>query len=361
MKTPNIAIDLDKIEHNTRVIVDLCAKHGITVTGVTKAVCGNPEVAKAMFRGGVQSLGDARLINIRRLRNAGIKAQYMLLRIPALSEVSDVIDLVDISLHSELETLKTLSKIAAQSGKVHDIIVMTDLGDLREGIWPNDLPAFVSEAVKLRGIRVIGLGTNLACFAGVVPSEQNMSHLLELARHIEQTFNLNIKMISGINSSGLQLIADKQMPKGINHARIGEAILLGRETVHRNPWPGTHQDAFILHAEVIELNEKPSLPLGERTEDAFGGVPTFEDQGLLKRALLNVGREDIDLKGLSQANENIIIIGASSGYLGIDISQTTASIKLGDVLSFKVNYGALLAAMTSEYVYKEIQPGAIKR
>ncbi|WP_455210300.1 alanine racemase, partial [Kaarinaea lacus] len=287
MKTPYLTIDLDKIEHNARTIVSLCEQYGISVTGVTKVVCGNPEIAKAMLRGGVHALADSRLINIHRLQAAGIQTQYMLLRIPALSEVNDVIASVDISLNSELHTLQALSAAAVQAGKVHEVIVMVDLGDLREGIWPSEVLGFVGEAIKLPGIRIIGLGTNLACFAGVIPSEQNMNHLLELAQIVEQTFQLPLKVMSGINSSGLELIATNKMPPGINHARIGEAILLGRETVHRNPWPGTHQDAFVLHAEVIELNEKPSIPLGERSQDAFGNIPSFKNLGLLKRALLN--------------------------------------------------------------------------
>lgn len=357
MKTPYVSIDLNKIEHNARTIVSLCNQHGISVTGVTKAVCGNPEIAKAMLRGGVQTLADSRLINIRRLQAAGIETQYMLLRVPALSEVNDVIASVDISLNSELPTLQALSAAAVQVGKIHDVIVMVDLGDLREGIWPSEVLRFVGEALKLPGLRIIGLGANLACFAGVVPSEQNMNHLLELVHIVEQSFQLSLNVISGINSSGLELIAANQMPPGINHARIGEAILLGRETIHRNPWPDTHQDAFVLHAEVIECNAKPTLPLGERSEDAFGELPLFENHGQRKRILLNIGREDIEVSGITPLYENAKIIAASSGYLGLDISETTNSIKLGDVLSFNLNYGALLAAMTSEYVYKEILPG----
>jgi predicted amino acid racemase len=150
MRTPYLSIDLHKIEHNTRAIAGLCAQHGISVAGVTKAVCGNPEVAKAMLRGGVQSIADSRLINIRRMQAAGIETSYMMLRVPALSEVNDVVALVDISLNSEMETLKALSAASVQTGKVHNVLIMVDLGDLREGIWPKDAPAFVSEAVKLR-------------------------------------------------------------------------------------------------------------------------------------------------------------------------------------------------------------------
>jgi predicted amino acid racemase len=287
------------------------------------------------------------------MQTGGVKTRYMLLRVPALSEVNDVIEFVDISLNSELDTLKALSAAAVHKGKVHDVLVMTDLGDLREGLWPNEVITFMSEALKLTGIRIVGLGTNLSCFAGVMPGKHNMNQLLDLAHHIEQTLNLPLKMISGINSSGLELIAGKQMPQGINHARIGEAILLGRETIHRNPWPDTYQDAFTLHAEIIELNQKPSLPIGERSEDAFGALPLFEDRGQLKRALLNVGREDIDVDGIMPLGENAGIIGASSGYLGLDLTKVKTPLHVGDELSFQLNYGALIAAMTSEYVYKQ--------
>jgi predicted amino acid racemase len=353
MKTPYLSIDLEKIEHNARTVTNLCAQHGIIVTGVTKAVCGNPHVAKAMLRGGVESIADSRLLNIRRMQTAGVKTRYMLLRVPALSEVNDVVEFVDISLNSELQTLQALSAAAVQAGKVHDVLVMVDLGDLREGLWPNAVLEFITEALKLPGIRIVGLGTNLSCFAGVMPSKHNMNQLLDLAHHIEQTQHLSMKMISGINSSGLELIANDQMPQGINHARIGEAILLGRETIYRNPWPDTYQDAFTLHAEIIELNQKPSLPIGKRSEDAFGNLPLFEDRGQLKRALLNVGREDIDVNGITPLCENAGIIGASSGYLGLDLTNVKTPLHVGDELSFQLNYGALIAAMTSEYVHKQ--------
>ena len=352
MAAPCLTIDLDKIEHNARTIVDLCKGHGIEVTGVTKCVCGQPEVAKAMLRGGVTSIADSRIENIHRLKAAGIHTRYMLLRIPALSGVEEVVEAVDVSLNSELSVLEGLSQAARSRDKVHEVVLMTDLGDLREGIWPDDLVPFTREALKLPGIRIKGLGTNLACFGGVVPSADNMKQLVELAGEIEQTFDLTLEWISGVNSSGLELIDSGHMPGRVNHARVGEAILLGRETVYRRPWPGTHQDAFVLHAEVLELKKKPSVPLGERSEDAFGKLPVFEDRGEVQRALLNVGREDVDAEGIAPLDSRLTILGASSGYLVVDVTRAAGSIRVGDELAFSLNYSALLAAMTSGYVKK---------
>jgi predicted amino acid racemase len=142
------------------------------------------------------------------------------------------------------------------------------------------------------------------------------------------------------------------MPPRINQARIGEAILLGRETTHRRPWPGTFQDAFTLHAEILELKRKPSAPIGERTEDAFGHLASFENRGDIERALVNIGREEVSIEGITPQDERLKILGASSSYLVLDMSRAAGAFKVGDELRFSLNYGALLTAMTSEYVEK---------
>lgn len=359
MSTPSLVIDLDKIEHNTRIVVELCNKNDIEVTGVTKVTCGHPQVANAMLRGGIRSIADSRLENIQRLKKARVDTQFMLLRLPSLSRVNEVVDSVDVSLNSELTVLEGLSNAALQCGRVHDVILMVDLGDLREGIWPDNLIRIVTKAIKLSGIRIKGLGANLACFGGVIPDKDNMNRLVELAAEVEQICNFRLDWISGVNSSGLNLIATGGMPKRVNHARIGEAILLGRETTRRNPWPDTYQDAFVLHAEVLELKKKPSVPMGIRREDAFGACPEFEDRGMILRALLNVGREDINVEGVTPQDPGVTILGASSGYLVVDVTETTSSIRVGDTLSFLLNYGALLTAMTSEYVKKHTYLGGV--
>ena len=360
MTASYLVIDLDKIEHNTRTIVELCNSNGIEVTGVTKVTCGHPQVAKAMLRGGVTAIADSRMENIQRLIKAGVDAKLMLLRLPALSSVDEVVESVTVSLNSELAVLEALSSAAQQRGKVHDVLLMVDLGDLREGIWPYDLVPIVRDTIKLPGIYIKGLGTNLACFAGVIPDADNMKRLVELAAEVEQSLNFRLELISGVNSSGLDLIASGDMPERVNHARIGESILLGRETTHRKPWPDTYQDAFVLHAEVLELKTKPSVPLGYRSEDAFGTRPEFEDRGEILRALLNVGREDINVEGLTPQDPRVVILGASSGYLIVDVTAAADSIRVGDTLSFLLNYAALLAAMTSAYVKKHTCRGGVR-
>jgi len=292
------------------------------------------------------------LANIRRLKSAGVDAPCMLLRLPSPSEVDEVIEWADVSLNSEISVLAALSEAAQRRGRTHAVIIMVDLGDLREGLWPRDLLPFMREAVRLPGIRVRGIGTNLACFGGVVPSEANMGRLVEMAAEVERSLGVKLEYISGANSSGLSLIAAGGMPSRVNQARIGEAILLGRETTRRRPWPGTFQDAFALHAEILELKRKPSAPIGERSEDAFGHLTAFENHGEIARALLNIGREEINIEGITPRDPRLKILGASSSYLVVDMSGAAGAFRVGGELSFSLNYGALLTAMTSEYVEK---------
>jgi ornithine racemase len=352
MPSPYVTIDLEKIARNARAIVELCRAHGMAVTGVTKGTAGHPEVAQAMIRGGVTSIGESQLDNIQRLTQAGVRMPYLLLRLPSLAEVDDVVRMVDISLNSEFAVLAGLSRAALRHQRVHQVMVMVDLGDLREGLWPHEVVPFINQAVSLPGIHIVGLGTNLACFGGVMPSAEHMTRLVEIATDMERACGLALEWISGVNSSGLTLLAAGSMPTRINHARIGEAILLGRETTHRQPWPGTAQDAFVLHADILELKWKPSVPVGERGENAFGQRTSFANHGLTARALVNIGREEVPVEGLTPCDQRLTILGASSSYLVVDMTAATACYHVGDELTFTLTYGALLSVMTSAYVQK---------
>ena len=87
------------------------------------------------------------------------------------------------------------------------------------------------------------------------------------------------------------------MPKEINHFRIGEAILLGRNVIDRSPWPGTRHDTFRLVAEVVELESKPHAHR-RPGQDAFGDTRAFEDRGVRRRAICNLGRQDFVVDGI---------------------------------------------------------------
>ena len=352
MADPSLLINLEKIEHNARHIVSLCAAQGINVVGVTKVTCGDPQVARAMLSGGVAAIGESRMVNIARLQSAGVKAKYQLLRIPSLSRAKQIVACVDSSLNSELAVVSALSAAAETQGTRHRIIVMVDLGDLREGVWPDQLLSFVDRCGQLRGVIVQGIGTNLSCLSGVVPTSASLQQLVACAEQVESLLGYPLEVISGGASNLLPLIAAGDVPARINHVRVGEAILLGRETIRRTALPDTFQDAFTLRAEVIEVKRKPSMPVGELSEDAFGHHPRFTDRGDIDRAIVNIGRADIDTDNVQSEDSRFTIIGASSDHLLLDVTAAGGTVRVGDSLQFRLGYSALLAAMLSPYVEK---------
>ena len=349
MAAPRLEIDLDKIYHNASTLVKRLACRGISVTGVTKVALGSAEIAATMLRAGVKALGDSRIENIEAMRLAHVTASMTLIRSPMLSQAKRVVMHADVSCNTEIEVIRKLSLEAQKANRTHGVILMVELGDLREGIMPGDLTDIVRETLSLPNIVVKGIGTNLACRSGVSPDGKNMAILSELADSLAVTFGLTVEIVSGGNSANLEWALSGTAIGRINDLRLGEAILLGCETLHRQPIDGLHTDAVTLCAEVIEAKVKPSQPSGTIAQTAFGEAPPVTDRGLVTQAILAVGQQDIDPCGLN-APAGIDVMGASSDHLILESDRFELSV--GAEVIFQLNYSALVRAMTSPFVTK---------
>lgn len=347
---PCVEINLEKVEHNAKTIVDMCANMGIKVVGVSKVFCGQKPVVQAMINGGIEVIGDSRMENLKKIKD--LKCQKLLLRIPMESNADKVVKYSDISLNSEIETIKKISKAAKKINKIHGIILMIDIGDLREGVLEKDALNVIEQILNLNNVNLCGIGTNLTCYGGVIPDENNLGVLIKIKKEAEKLFNIEIPILSGGNSSSIYLVMNNRMPKGINQLRIGEGIVLGRETAFGENIPNCYTNCFILKGEIIEAKYKPSIPLGNIGKDAFGNKPHFEDRGIIKRAIVAIGRQDINANGLIPLDDKIDVLGASSDHLLMDITKSDKTYIIGDVIDFKMDYGCLLIAMTSPYVKK---------
>ncbi|KAB3527648.1 ornithine racemase Orr [Alkaliphilus serpentinus] len=353
---PRIDIYLDKLRSNTKVLVEKCNKYDISVTAVTKGFCGYPEIAHELVEAGVKYLADSRIENLEKLQHFPV--EKILLRLPMISMAKEVIKYADISLNSEIATLRALDSAAAEANKLHKVILMRDLGDLREGFFDEkDLIETVKEVINLRNIEIVGIGTNLTCYGGVIPTEKNLQILLDTAKMVEKLTGKPIEIISGGNSSSIYLIEEGRIPPGINNLRLGESILLGGETTYGGKIKDCFIDTFQLVAEIIEIKEKPSIPIGEIGLDAFGNVPSFEDKGMMKRAILAVGKQDLATHPITPTDDKVEILGGSSDHLIMDITHSDVDYKVGDEMKFLLGYGSMLALMTSSYVTKNFIKG----
>lgn len=345
---PRLVIDLKKVKNNLDKITEMVKGSGCSLMIVTKGCCGDMEVYKLLEESDIDYLADSRIQNLKKYE--GTNKGRVLLRLPMMSEADEVVRYADISLNSEIDTIKRLNEAAAKQNKKHKILLMIDLGDLREGIFfknEDEIYHAVEEILKLSNIELHGLGVNLTCYGAVIPKKENLSILVETASKIEKKFNIKLQMISGGNSSSVYLIGKNELPEGINNLRVGEAFLLGDETAYSQMLEGFCDDAFTLEAEIIELKEKQSVPVGETGVDAFGNKPVYEDLGIIKRAIIAVGRQDVDPENLHPIDSEISVLGASSDHLILNVDNSNKNYRTGDIITFKLSYSSLLRATTS--------------
>lgn len=362
---PRVSVDLKKVNQNLDAVSKITHGGNCSMMIVTKGFCADSKIVDEIVRHpGVDFLADSRIKNIASYAKKAHEngKQTVLLRLPMACEVEDVVKYADISFNSELSTICRLNEAAEKQGKVHNILLMLDLGDLREGIFFQDedlIMDTVAQILKWNHIHLYGVGVNLTCYGAVIPKNDNLSILVEIAQKIEQKFNIQLSMVSGGNSSSIYLLGGNdvtdqiQMPEGINNLRLGECFILGNDTAYGTKIPGTCSDALILEAQIIELQNKQSVPIGETGVDAFGQKPVYEDRGIIKRAIVAVGKQDVDLDSMTPLDQRIDILGGSSDHTILDVTNSDTDYKVGDILSFELGYGGMLKTFTSGYVDRE--------
>lgn len=349
MSAPRLDIDLAKVTHNARQLVARLGAVGIRTTGVTKASLGSPAVARALLDGGATGLGDSRVENLERLAGSDVDAPFTLIRSPMLSQVSRVVQVADVSLNTSPAVLAALSAAAGAHGVVHAVVLMVELGDLREGVAADEVADLARWADALPALRVAGVGTNLACQSGVVPDQANMVALSTAAEQVEAVLGRRLEIVSGGNSANLEWALSTADVVRVDELRLGESILLGTEPLHRRRLDGLHTDAFTLVAEVIEAGCKPSRPWGTFAQTAFDTAAPLRPPGTVRQVIVALGRQDVDPTGLVPP-PGTTVLGASSDHLVLDAGDH--DLDVGDELEFQLDYRALLQAMTSPFVTK---------
>ena len=347
---PHLEFDLALLRSNADAVISRCRGMGIRVCGVIKGVDGLPEAARVLRAAGAAELGTSRLEQVAKCRAAGVPGPWLLIRIPGLTELPDVVALCETSLQSEWPTLLALEEECLRQNKTHRVIVMTDLGDLREGFWDKKELVDVCERVEreLPHVHLAGIGVNLTCYGSTKPTPEKLNELVGLARQVEQRIGRKLEIVSGGATSSFTLVHWGTMPAGVNHLRIGEAILLGKDL--QVDWgirdmDYLRMDALTLRAEVVEVKDKPTYPIGEFAIDAFGRKPVYEDRGIRRRAILALGRADVgELESLIPREPGMTVIGGSSDHCIVDVEDCPRRLQVGDIVEFSLCYSHMLYA-----------------
>jgi predicted amino acid racemase len=341
-------------------VLELCREHGIEPAAVIKGVNALHGVTEAIVKAGYTSIASSRIPHLRKVREVWPSIETVALRIPMISEAESVVRYADVSLNSEMKTIRLLDQAAGALNKRHSVILMFDLGDIREGVMDETRLVEIARAVETECLNIVlrGVGTNLGCYGSVVPTTENLSRLVSLASKIERGIGRKLDIVSGGATTSLPLMIEGGMPEGVNHLRIGAAILTRYELpdIADDILPELSSDAFILSAEIIEIGEKPTHPIGVLGRDCFGNFRAYEDRGVRKRALLALGAFDIGSHDkLIPLDPGVKTLGCSSDHLIVDIHDSGETYRLGDKIAFKMLYQSILFSTGNELVEKKIK------
>ncbi|MCB9357914.1 MAG: alanine racemase [Calditrichaeota bacterium] len=357
-----VTIDGAALHHNIRLIDGWMHSHGAQWALVTKALCGHGETLNALADMQVPAFADSRLFNLRAIREHAPEVSTWYLRLPHYAAIPQIVKMTDVSLNSEEEIIIALNDEAQKQGKIHGVIVMIEVGDLREGILPGHLVGFYENILALPNIRVLGIGANIGCLSGAVPNPDQFMQLALYRELLELKFKKKLPLISAGASSALPLLLESGLPSGINHFRIGEAVFLGTDLVRGGILPGLRSDAITLEAEVLEIKEKSLIPLGDTSlitpfETSFE-QPDIEGSVARRgyRAIVSVGQLDTDIGGLVPRNPDYKLAGASSDVAVLNVGEDDAGLSIGDVVKFDVNYSALVRLMNNRYTDRVLLP-----
>lgn len=360
-----LVIQTEKIKDNIKSLSDFFEKHNIHWSLVTKVFSGDKEFLKHILKEDViekiNSVGDSRLTSLRNLKAVNPNMRTIYIKPPAEVYADDVVQFADISLNSSLSTIEALNEAAGKQNKIHQVIIMIELGELREGVNRENLISFYEKAFDLPNIEVIGLGSNLGCMYGVEPNYDKLLQLSIYKELISARFKKDLRFISGGSSITLPLIERGSVPKNINHFRIGEAAFFGVSPLKNEQFMNLHTDTFEFRANIIELEKKKIVPEGIISEANIGHTANFDTEDATEttaKAILDFGMLDVDDADLEALDKDVKFVGITSDMMVVDIGRNRTKegkkkYHVGDEIVFKTNYMAVARLLNSKFIDKK--------
>ncbi len=355
-----LSIYPDRILSNIKKLNDFLIPKGIQWTLITKILNGYKPVLEKILCDpmikNIHSVGDSRISNLKAIREVKPDLVTIYIKPPAITQVKNVVEYADISLNTSYKTIEEINKEAGRRGKKHRIIVMIEMGELREGVVRDNILKFYEKIFKMKNIDIIGIGTNLGCMYGVEPTYDKLIQLSLYKQLIDTQFDVKLDLVSSGSSITLPLITMNKLPKGVNHFRIGEAAFLGLSPYDGKKFKNLSTNAFTFSADIVELEKKEVVPGGNIGNGAVGDAIDFSDNNYDEsyRAIVDFGELDVDYKNLSSKDGNIKFVGTTSDMTVYDLGPKSGKYKVGDQLHFTPNYMAVARLSNSKYMRKEI-------
>lgn len=352
-----LIVDIEKLRHNIQVLVKYCTKFGLEITGILKGPGLNPVIIHELISNGVENVGFSNL-PINNNYDKVFQKKPIFISLPSMHEIRGLIDYFGTSFNSEISVIKKINYELIKQNKSHQIILMVDTGDLREGVLPDDVLNIVKQIHEIKDLRLnfSGIGTNLGCCAGIIPNKENVNLLQELAILIEKQLSLPVKTVSIGGSVMLDWLEKNRLPDKINRIRLGEAIFLGNIPTIDRKHRDLFDDVLIFRSDILEASEKKVEHPATLGKNALGYKPEFKYTGMRKRAILNFGISDTYPEGLIPVDSGLDITCVNSNYTIVDYTNSKKDLKPGDFVEFRMNYMSMLQSFISPFtniIYKK--------
>ncbi len=361
-----LVIKPSKIISNINKISEILEKDNIQWSLITKMLSGNETVLKAILESDaihrLHSIGDSRLTGIKVIKKINPNIKTIYIKPPAPNLANQIVEYCDVSLNSSLHTIKELNKAAKTAGIVHQIIIMLELGELREGILRENVESFYKEAFELSNIEVIGIGTNLGCLYGVEPTYDKLVQLSLYKQVLESKFGKKLTMVSGGSSITLPLVTRKKIPPLVNHFRIGEAAFMGLTPLTGKKFSNLSTDVFSYETNILELEEKAYIPDGIIGDANIGHSSEYDQYSATDKsykAILDFGIMDVDVNEIFPKDKNVKFIGTTSDLTVYDIGpnlnkSSRFKYRVGNKIMFSLSYMGAARLMNSKFVDKKV-------
>jgi len=360
-----LIIDTKKIIGNIEKLNKFLGEREIEWSLVVKVLSGHkPTLEKILTHPsikGVHSICDTRLSNLHAIKDISPDIVTMYIKPPAHEYVPTVVKYADISFNTAYETIEKLNEEAGRLGKQHRVLIMIEMGELREGILRENLVDFYRKTFELPNIHVNGIGTNLGCMYGVEPNYDKLIQLSLYKELLECKFDHEMELVSGCSSITLPLVSKGKIPKLTNHFRIGEAAFFGTSPLDNKKFRNLSTTAFEYRANIIELEKKETRPEGVISEASVGhtaAIGNHSDESY--KAILDFGLLDVDVDEIEPISPNVKFIGTSSDMtvyeVKMDPSKKTARnpFRVGGQIRFRPSYMAVARLINTKYVQKKV-------
>jgi len=355
-----LQIHTDQIIGNIKKLNEFLKPRGIEWTLVTKIMNGYKPALEKILRDPsidqLHSIGDSRISNLKVIKEVRPDIVTIYIKPPAINQAKNVIRYADISLNSSFETIKELNLQAEKQGKIHKVIIMIEMGELREGVVRDNILNFYEKIFQMANISVIGIGTNLGCMYGVEPTFDKLIQVSLYKQLIEKSFGVKLELISSGSSITLPLVTMNKIPKGVTHFRIGEAAFLGVSPYDGKKFRNLSTNAFDFSAEIVEVEKKEVVPDGNIGEGAVGVTAEYESIKYNEsyRAIVDFGELDVDHTHLMLKDKTINFVGTTSDMTVYDVGQKKSKYNVGQQLHFSPGYMAIARLTNSKYMTKTI-------